>query len=228
MTTTQTCINGSIVIVGCGGFGRETFAILRALDLPGAAISIEGFIDDSPSDANVARAHALGTHVIGTVEDLIARTKPYSCVLAVGSPTVRRTIFQRLAASPVHYPSIVHPSATVSPDVQLAAGLVVAPGARIATNVNLGEHVHVDQNVTVGHDAVVLHFTRINPSACVSGSVTLEEEVLLGANSTVLQGLRVGRRTLLGAGAVLTRDAPPDSTLAGVPAQPLLSNRRPA
>lgn len=46
----------------------------------------------------------------------------------------------------------------------------------------------------------------------------LEERAKVGANSTLLPGVRIGRNSLVGAGSVVTRDVPDDSVVAGNPA----------
>jgi acetyltransferase-like isoleucine patch superfamily enzyme len=48
----------------------------------------------------------------------------------------------------------------------------------------------------------------------------LEEEVMLGVGAAVVPGRRIGARTVVGAGAVVVHDLPPDVTAVGVPARP--------
>jgi acetyltransferase-like isoleucine patch superfamily enzyme len=51
--------------------------------------------------------------------------------------------------------------------------------------------------------------------------VVLEDDVWLGAGVIILRGVRVGQGAIVGAGAVVTRDVPPGTVVAGVPAKPL-------
>ena len=134
-----------LIIVGCGGFGREVWAIVQALNDGGASWRVEGFFDDSPTDSSLERIQALDSAVIGTVADLAARRTSYSAVLGVGSPLARSRIHAALAASPVVYPRLVHPDTTVGSPRVLGEGVVVAPGVRLSTNVTVGAHVHIDQ-----------------------------------------------------------------------------------
>jgi acetyltransferase-like isoleucine patch superfamily enzyme len=43
----------------------------------------------------------------------------------------------------------------------------------------------------------------------------------IGSNATILCGVTIGERAIVGAGAVVTRDVPPDTIVAGVPAHPV-------
>jgi acetyltransferase-like isoleucine patch superfamily enzyme len=47
----------------------------------------------------------------------------------------------------------------------------------------------------------------------------VEDGVSIGANSTILPGLRIGRGAVIGAGAVVTKSVPPGATAMGVPAR---------
>jgi acetyltransferase-like isoleucine patch superfamily enzyme len=57
------------------------------------------------------------------------------------------------------------------------------------------------------------------PGACIGGDVEIEEDVLVGANSTILQGVRVGRGAVVGAGATVVNGVDPGVTVVGTPAR---------
>lgn len=208
-----------LFIIGAGGFGREVFSIIEVLATAGSLPRPFGFIDDAPSSTDRARVEALGSRVVGSLDDLVLRTGPFSAVLAIGSASARRSIASRLSHSQVTFPVLVHPDATVGQHVHLAEGVVVAAGSRLSTNIEVGRHVHIDQNAVVGHDCKLGEFSRLNPQACVSGGVRIGSGALVGANATVLQGLQVGDDAIVGAGAVVTRSVPSTATVKGVPAR---------
>jgi sugar O-acyltransferase (sialic acid O-acetyltransferase NeuD family) len=208
-----------LVIVGCGGFGREVWSIVRALEVAGESWQLEGFVDDDPSPMSRSQVEELGSNLVADVSELAERKSPYSAVLAVGTPSIRERIWSKLTSSSVTYPVLVHPDATIGGGVRLGAGTVVAPGARLSTNIELGSHVQIDQNVTVGHDTVVGDFARLNPGACVSGSVCVGRRALIGANATVLPSLDVGEDAIVGAAACVVRSTAPGNVVKGVPAR---------
>lgn len=208
-----------LTIIGAGGFGREVFAIVCALIDSGADWEIEGFVDDDPNEDDLRQVSILGSRVIGSVNGLPDAGGSRHAVVAIGSPAARRRIVDRLEHRGISFPALVHPTATVGPGVVLADGAVVAPGARLSTNIAVGRHVHVDQNVTVGHDCVLGDFSRVNPQACVSGSVHIGSGATIGASATILQGLAVGDDAMVGAGSVVTRDVTARTVVKGVPAR---------
>jgi hypothetical protein len=202
-----------LVIVGCGGFGREAFHIAAAV-----GVQVEGFFDDAPTAAALKLIANLGSMLLGSTADLARRQSSFQAVIAVGDPAARIRIAERLEGAPVSFPTLIHPDTTIAPDVVLGPGCVIAPGVRLSTNVALGEHVHVDQNATVGHDSTLCDFVRLNPQACVSGGVTVGPGALIGANATILQYLRVGEFSVIGAAACVVRDVMPRTKVKGVPA----------
>ncbi len=209
-----------LVIVGCGGFGREVFSLVAAINhAQGPLWTVDGFVDDCPSPADRARVHALGSRILGPVASLLERGSPSAAVIAIGSPSARTAVATMLDGSSLRFPRLVHPAATVGSAVTLGRGVVIAAGARLSTNIELGAHVQIDQNATVGHDAHIGDYSRLNPQACVSGCVQIGTGVLVGANATVLPALSIGSGATVGAQACVVHDVPERTVVKGVPAR---------
>lgn len=209
-----------IVIVGCGGHGREILGIIRAInDAFGEPWKVLGFVDDGPSDVNLARVDKLGVAYLGPTSRLASAAPGTYYVVGVGDPKVRAAIVERIDPYGLPAAALIHPAATVGEDTQISEGVVVFAGARVTTNVTLGRHVHLNQNCTVGHDSVLDEFVSVHPLAAVSGDCRLESQVLIGSSAVVIQRLTVGAEALVGAGASVVRDVHAAATVKGVPAK---------
>jgi sugar O-acyltransferase (sialic acid O-acetyltransferase NeuD family) len=214
-------MSGPIVIVGCGGHGREILGIIRSCnDAAGAKDrwDLLGFLDDRPDPVNLDRVARLDVPFLGSPHWLRDAPPGTSYVLGVGSPALRAALDGRIRD---YGPAarLVHPAATVGPDTSIGEGVVVFAGVRVTTNITLGRHVHLNQNVTVGHDCVISDFVSVNPLAAVSGECRLEAGVLIGTNASVLQRLTVGSDATVGAGACVVRDVPAGAVVMGIPAR---------
>lgn len=95
--------------------------------------------------------------------------------------------------------------------------LDLAEGIRLERQVTLAERVLILTHTNVGyHDhPLQRHF----PAS--TAPVVLESGCFVGANVTLLPGVRVGREACVAAGSVVTRDVAPRSVVAGVPAREL-------
>ena len=82
-----------IVIVGCGGFGREVHDVVDAV---GSEWDLVGYVDDAPSPANVALVERRGARVIGGTSWLAAAPPETRYVIGIGSGSVRRAVDDRL------------------------------------------------------------------------------------------------------------------------------------
>lgn len=84
---------------------------------------------------------------------------------------------------------------------------VIAAGVTIITN---------SHRSTVGIPQFLLGASHINDK---SADVTIEEDVWIGANATILAGVTIGRGAIVGACAVVTKDVPPYTLVVGSPAR---------
>lgn len=86
--------------------------------------------------------------------------------------------------------------------------------------VRIGSHVNLAQGITVS--ALNHNFAdptrRIDEQGVTTAEIVIEDDVWIGANAVVLAGVRIGRHSVVAAGAVVTKDVPPCSLVAGVPA----------
>lgn len=87
--------------------------------------------------------------------------------------------------------------------------------------VRIGSHVNLAQGITV--TALNHNFKnadkRIDEQGISTAPVTIGDDIWIGANAVVLPGVTIGDHSVVAAGAVVTKDVPPRSLVAGVPAR---------
>jgi UDP-2-acetamido-3-amino-2,3-dideoxy-glucuronate N-acetyltransferase len=122
----------------------------------------------------------------------------------------------------------VMPGARVGRDAVLGQGCFVASGARIGDGCRIQNHVSVYGGVELGDDVFVgpsAVFTNVRrpraryPRKPSFEVTTVGRGATIGANATIVCGVRIGENAFVGAGAVVTRDVPAHALVTGSPAR---------
>jgi len=95
---------------------------------------------------------------------------------------------------------------------------------RVAGTTRIGEKCQISQGVSIigsNHSFIPGIPIIDQPSRTDKLGLTIEDDVWIGANSTILPGVTIGEGSIVAAGSVVTRDVPPNVIVAGVPASVL-------
>jgi sugar O-acyltransferase (sialic acid O-acetyltransferase NeuD family) len=202
-----------IAVLGAGGHAAVVVATLHAMGRKVAAL-----FDDSPTN--------WGSSVLGVpIRGPIAAVRDSTCtraIIGVGDNRVRKRISQEIE---IEWTTAVHPFSSVHPDVTLGPGSVVFAGGIVQAGACIGAHVILNTKASVDHHCHVGDYAHI-AVAHLGGGASIGEGVFLALGSVVLPGLHVGDWAVVGAGAVVTRNVAPSTTVVGVPARSIVSQPR--
>jgi len=205
-----------MVIIGAGGFGREVAWLIEDINKEKELWNIIGFVDDNE---DIQGTEINGYKVIGNIDWL--KNQRLNVVNAIGDSITRKKVVQRLESTNNMYPNLIHPSVVYSDKVSFGEGNIICAGNILTVNIDLGKHVIINLDCTIGHDVVLGDYTTIFPSVNVSGFVNTGECVSVGTGSAIIQGIKIGENTIIGAGAIVVKNLPPNCTAIGSPAKPV-------
>ena len=204
-----------ILIVGAGNHSKVVIDILSEY---GKQFNVLGLLDDNK---DVYGQFVLGKRILGEIEHIRA-FDPTSTrfVISIGNNQIRRQLFDKITKWGYLPANVISKYASVSEYTKLGNGLIINAGVRIHPDVLVDDNVIVGMNATISHDSVIEKDVHISPGVHITGAVYIETGVDIGTGAVILPGVRVGRDSIIGAGAVVTKDIPSCCTAVGVPARP--------
>ncbi len=113
--------------------------------------------------------------------------------------------------------------------VEIQKNAFIGKNCKISSHTFICEGVHIEDNVFVGHNVTFINdkhprATNIDGSMQSDADWKVVETFIkkgasIGSSSTIMCGITIGENSIVGAGAVVTKDVPPNSIAAGVPAK---------
>jgi sugar O-acyltransferase (sialic acid O-acetyltransferase NeuD family) len=212
-----------LIIYGAGGFARELAWLASEATAAGLqSLRVVALVDDNPEAAGRL---INGMEVMG-FEAACNRFPQAAFSIGIGSPRARQVLRAKVEAAGFRMLTLVDPLARISRTSTIGTGSVICAGVIVTTNVTIGINVQLNLDCTIGHDAILEDEVTLAPGVHVSGRVHIEQGVYIGTGAVLINGsedrfLRIGRHSVIGAGASVIRDVPADVTVVGVPAKPV-------
>ncbi|MDA4131017.1 MAG: N-acetyltransferase [Thaumarchaeota archaeon] len=152
---------------------------------------------------------------------------------------------KRRSSKPQKVPNLISPKAKLGKNVRVWNFAYVGGDTSIGDNTKIGSLAHVDYNVVIGKDCKVEGLVYIAPLSRIGNNVfigpaavltndpyplsdkmigvTVEDGALICARAVIKAGVRIGKNSVVGMGAVVTKDVPPETVVVGVPAKAVYS-----
>lgn len=113
--------------------------------------------------------------------------------------------------------------------VEIQKGASIGKNCKISSHTFICEGVHIGDGVFVGHNVTFINdkYPRaVNPDGSMQTEADwhlietfVKDKVSIGSSSTIMGGVTIGENSIIGAGAVVTKDVPANVVVAGVPAK---------
>ncbi len=121
----------------------------------------------------------------------------------------------------------IEPGAIIRDRVEIGDRAVIMMGAVINIGAVVGPDTMIDMGAVLGGRATVGARCHVGAGAVLAGvvepasatPVILEDDVLVGANAVVIEGVHIGKNAVVAAGSVVISDVPDNAVVAGVPAK---------
>ena len=125
--------------------------------------------------------------------------------------------------------SRIHEDVTLGDQCSVGEMTYIGRGSHIGARTRIGAQVHITDHMTIGQGCFIspmVTFSNdkkpvVNNPLFKRQSPIVEDDVSIGVNATILPGVTLGRGCVVGAGAVVTKNVSPFTTVIGNPARPI-------
>ena len=190
-----------LIIIGSGGHARVLGDVLLGLDR-----DIIGFTSDQLPSGSID-----GIRIIGNDEKvLVYKSNEVELVNGIGSipgnQNKRIEISKRFREEGYVFSNVISKEAILSKDISIGKGVQIMPGVVIQRGVSIGMDTIINTASTIDHDCSIGSNCHISPKSILCGSVTCENNVHIGAGSSVIQGILIGEKSVVAAGSIIYKD----------------------
>jgi sugar O-acyltransferase (sialic acid O-acetyltransferase NeuD family) len=208
----------NVIVIGSGGHAKVIIDIIHEMGI----YNIIGLTSDSITKGNLF----YGYEVLGN-DDVLLNYKNNSQVkVAMGlggyiNNTIRKKAYISIKNFGLSFINVIHPKSIISKTVILGEGVTIFPGAIINTDAILGNNVIIATGASIDHETIIGDHVLISAGVTIGAYCIIEDEVLLALGSKVISGLKIGKSSLIAAGAVLVKSINENSKVFGIPAKQL-------
>ncbi|MDQ7818406.1 MAG: acyltransferase [Melioribacteraceae bacterium] len=127
------------------------------------------------------------------------------------------------------YGCTINDNTKIGTFVEIQKNATIGKNCKISTHTFICEGVHIEDDVFIGHNVTFIN-DKYPRSTNEEGELQTEADwkivetfvrkgASIGSSATILCGVTIGENAIIGAGSVVTKDVPPDTIVAGVPAK---------
>jgi sugar O-acyltransferase (sialic acid O-acetyltransferase NeuD family) len=208
-------------IFGSGGFGREVMPVAR--EMLTANYGTEGyelvFVVEDLKQRQIVNGHK----VISKLDFYSYQADKKYFNIAIADYRSRERLANEMFAAGIESFSIRSLTAVSFDNNAIAEGAIICPFTIITSNTQIGRFFHANIYSYIAHDCIIGDFVTFAPSVHCNGNIVVEDYAYIGTGVIIRHGtddkpIVIGKGSIVGMGAVVTKSVQPFTTVIGNPA----------
>ena len=210
----------NLYIYGSGGNGCELCDIAERINSQKIRWENIFFVDD------IRVENVWYDRKICRFDEMLADNHEYECIISLGEPLHRQSLYEKLVSHNVSFATLIDPSAEISPSVTIGQGCIIGSRSFISSNSKIKDNTMLEVNTIVGHDISIGKHSVISSCTVIGGATEIGDETFIGLNCTLKDKLKIGDRCVIGMGSSVFSDINDDYIALGNPARPVKKNEQ--
>ncbi len=186
-------------IYGAGGLGREVLCLAQIINAVQSRWDDFFFIDDF-NPGRVLNGHRVTDFIsIGSSDDV-------EIIIAVGEPSGRAQLFEKVKANHLTLTTLIHPAVFVPESTQVGDGAVLCQGVYVSCDATLADNVFIQPNTSIAHDCYIGEHSVLSTYTTLGGRCRIGTRTFIGMSVSVKECTKIGDDTIIGMGSVIVTD----------------------
>ncbi len=205
----------NIIIIGASGHAKVAYSIAKKIHY-----NVIQFVDD----LNMDNQYLYDIPVSHDMLDLPINDE-IIYFIAIGDNFKRHIIHEKLiTANPnTNFATLIHPSSIVDESVSIGEGSILMPGCVINIGSVIGSHCIINTNSNIDHDCKIGNFSSVQPGVSIAGNVTIGSLSSICIGSNVIEKIKIGTNSVIGAHSLVNKDVDDYSLVYGSPSKKIKS-----
>lgn len=197
-----------VIFVGAGEYAESVYDSMSKEEY-----DLIGFVDDSKTGSHMGRP------IIASRVEQVPCFMEYAYFISIGDTEPRKRLFEKVKRLGLETINIIDKSAMVASSVSIGTGNFIGKMAVINIGTVIGDDNMINSKALIEHHCTIKNHTRIATATTMNGDVIVEDGAYLGSMACCIGQQRLGKFSIIGAGAVVLGDIEPYCTAVGVPAK---------
>lgn len=209
-------------VIFIGAANPETIRMIESIRRTSPNFQVLGFIDNDPAKHG---SLFYGLPIFGGIEliSTLVGDDVRFVNLITGTTNTRYQVTLDAVSRGATLTNFIHPSVDLTM-TRLGIGNYIQEGVILQAEVEIGDNSSIHMGSLIGHESKIGCSVFIAHAVSISGCCDIGDGCFIGTNATILPRIKIGKWSIIGAGAVVTKDLPDYSVAVGNPARLIRNN----